>query len=244
MSKAAVVAPREQTSFDRIADRSFRVGIIGLGYVGLPLARTFARNGFACTGFDIDPGKIEKLNGGDSYIRHLDAEVFSDVIADGRFTPTTDFSRIDAVDACIICVPTPLTATASRTCPTSCRPARRSPTHLRPGQLVVLECTTYPGTTRDVVQPILERGGLKAGTDFFLAFSPEREDPGNPNFATRDHPQGGRRRRRRVASTWPSALYERGGRAASCRSRRPRRPRRARSSRTSTGPSTSPWSTS
>ena len=189
MSKAAAVTPREQTSFDRIADRSFQVGIIGLGYVGLPLARTFARNGFTCTGFDIDPGKIEKLNGGVSYIRHLDAKVFSDFIADGRFTPTTDFSRIDAVDACIICVPTPLNryrepdlSYVVQTCETIAE-------HLRPGQLVVLESTTYPGTIKDVVQPILERGGLKAGTDFFLAFSPEREDPGNESFETATIPK-------------------------------------------------------
>src|SRR5688572_22209136 len=185
----AAVAARETTLFDRIADRSFRVGIIGLGYVGLPLARTFARNGFSCTGFDIDPGKIEKLNGGVSYIRHLDAKVFSDFIADGRFTPTTDFARIDAVDACIICVPTPLNryrepdlSYVVQTCETIAE-------HLRPGQLVVLESTTYPGTITDVVQPILERGGLTAGSDFFLAFSPEREDPGNESFETATIPK-------------------------------------------------------
>ena len=191
--------PREQTHFDRIADRSFRVGIIGLGYVGLPLARTFARNGFTCTGFDIDPGKIEKLTGGVSYIRHLDAKVFSDFIEDGRFTPTTDFSRIDAVDACIICVPTPLNryrepdlSYVVQTCETIAE-------HLRPGQLVVLESTTYPGTTRMWCSRSSSAAACKAGTDFFLAFSPEREDPGNESLRDRDHPEGGRRRRRRIA---------------------------------------------
>ena len=185
----AAVAAREQTLFDRIADRSFRVGIIGLGYVGLPLARTFARNGFSCTGFDIDPGKIEKLTGGVSYIRHLDAKVFSDFIEDGRFTPTTDFSRIDA-RRCLHHLRAdpaqphrePDLSYVVQTCETIAQ-------HLRPGQLVVLESTTYPGTTTDVVQPILERGGLKAGSDFFLAFSPEREDPGNESFETATIPK-------------------------------------------------------
>jgi UDP-N-acetyl-D-glucosamine dehydrogenase len=189
MAEAAISIPREQTAFDRIADRSFRVGIIGLGYVGLPLARTFARNGFACVGFDIDPSKVEKLNSGVSYIRHLDPAVFSEFIEDGRFTPTTDFSQIDTVNACIICVPTPLNryrepdlSYVVQTCETIAK-------HLRPGQLVVLESTTYPGTITDVVQPILERGGLKAGSDFYLAFSPEREDPGNESFETATIPK-------------------------------------------------------
>src|SRR5215203_5186943 len=189
MLQSAVSTPRAQSAFDRIADRSFRVGIIGLGYVGLPLVRTFARNGFACVGFDIDPSKVEKLNSGVSYIRHLDPAVFSEFIEDGRFTPTTDFSQIDALDACIICVPTPLNryrepdlSYVVQTCETIAK-------NLRPGQLVVLESTTYPGTITDVVQPILERGGLKAGTDFYLAFSPEREDPGNESFETATIPK-------------------------------------------------------
>src|SRR5829696_6694201 len=185
----AASARREQTHFDRIADRSFRVGIIGLGYVGLPLARTFARNGFACVGFDIDPGKVEKLNSGVSYIRHLDASVFSEFIEDGRFTPTTEFSRIDALDACIICVPTPLNRYREPDLSSVVQTCESIAKHLRPGQLVVLESTTYPGTITDVVQPILERGGLKAGSDFYLAFSPEREDPGNESFETATIPK-------------------------------------------------------
>jgi len=189
MLQSAVSTPRAQSAFDRIADRSFRVGIIGLGYVGLPLVRTFARNGFTCVGFDIDPGKVEKLNSGVSYIRHLDASVFSEFIEDGRFTPTTEFSRIDALDACIICVPTPLNRYREPDLSSVVQTCESIAKHLRPGQLVVLESTTYPGTITDVVQPILQRGGLRAGSDFYLAFSPEREDPGNESFETATIPK-------------------------------------------------------
>ena len=188
--------------FDRIADRSFRVGIIGLGYVGLPLARTFARNGFSCTGFDIDPGKIEKLNGGVSYIRHLDAKVFSDFIADGRFTPTTDFSRIDAVDACIICVPTPLNryrepdlSYVVQTCETIAQ-------HLRPGQLVVLEFDHlsrhhHGGGAAD------PRARRPQSRDRFLPRLLARaRGPGQRILRDGDHPKGGRRATTPNRSPW------------------------------------------
>jgi UDP-N-acetyl-D-glucosamine dehydrogenase len=159
-----------------------RVGIIGLGYVGLPLARAFTDKGIAVLGFDVDSAKIARLQRGESYIGHISSETVRSMRGRG-FEATNRFSRLDEPDAIVICVPTPLTETREPDLTYIVNSARAIAERLRPGQLVVLESTTYPGTTRDVVQPILEAGGLKAGVDFFLAFSPEREDPGNPNFS-------------------------------------------------------------
>lgn len=159
------------------------IGIIGLGYVGLPLARAFAGGGFRPLGFDIDGAKVEKLNRGVSYIGHIPPQALLEMSERG-FKATADFNRLSEADAIIICVPTPLTEAREPDLTYIIESARSVAAALRPGQLVVLESTTYPGTTREVVLPILEQRGLRAGTDFFLAFSPEREDPGNASFST------------------------------------------------------------
>jgi UDP-N-acetyl-D-glucosamine dehydrogenase len=168
---------------DRIEARTARVGIIGLGYVGLPLARTFAAGGYPVLGVDVDQVKIEKLARGESYIAHVTPDVLREMRGKG-FEATADFARLAEADAVIICVPTPLTDSREPDLTYVVKSAEAVARTLRKGQLVVLESTTYPGTTRKVVLPILEATGLKVGKDFFLAFSPEREDPGNPNFST------------------------------------------------------------
>jgi len=169
---------------NRIRDRKATVGIVGLGYVGLPLVRTFVEAGFPCLGFDVDPKKVERLQAGESYIGHLSAEWIASAVHSKRFEPTADMRRLSEPDAIIICVPTPLTDARDPDLSYVVGTAEQIAAALRPGQLVVLESTTYPGTTRDVVKPILERSGLKVSDEVFLAFSPEREDPGNPNFST------------------------------------------------------------
>jgi UDP-N-acetyl-D-glucosamine dehydrogenase len=167
---------------ERIRNRSARVGIIGLGYVGLPLARAFASKGFPVLGFDIDSAKVARLQAGESYIGHISAATVREMRA-RHFEATDRFERLDEPDAIVICVPTPLTDAREPDLTFIVKSARAIAARLRSGQLVVLESTTYPGTTRQVVQPILEASGLRAGRDFFLAFSPEREDPGNANFS-------------------------------------------------------------
>lgn len=173
----------------RIKDRTAIVGIIGQGYVGLPLALVFEEAGFQVRGFDVDPAKIEALRRGDSYIRHIGSDRVRQAVGRGRFTATTDFDQLAGCDAILICVPTPLgehrEPDLSFVHDTSAAIARR----LRRGQLVVLESTTYPGTTDDEVKPILERSGLTCPDDFLLAFSPEREDPGNAHFSTKTIPK-------------------------------------------------------
>jgi UDP-N-acetyl-D-glucosamine dehydrogenase len=171
-----------QALLDRIVKKYATVGIIGLGYVGLPLARAFTTAGLTVLGFDIDPDKVARLNRGVSYIGHIQSETLDEMLERG-FEATTRFERLAEADAIIICVPTPLTETRDPDLSYVVSSARAVAAVLRPGQLVVLESTTYPGTTRNVVLPILENGGLKAGRDFFLAFSPEREDPGNAHFS-------------------------------------------------------------
>ena len=168
----------------KIAAGTANVGVIGLGYVGLPLARLFARAGFSVTGFDIDPEKVASLNGGISYIGTVSTDEVRGMLDEGRFTATANFQTLADMDAIVICVPTPLTR--NREPDMSCIEVttRQIAQVLRPGQLIVLESTTYPGTTREVVRPILEKTGLGSGTDFLLAFSPEREDPGNETFTT------------------------------------------------------------
>ncbi len=173
----------------RIQKRNARVSIVGLGYVGLPLAETFAGRGYTVVGFDIDPAKVKKLKTGQSYIGHISSQRIADLVASGRFQATTDPACFAEVDAIIICVPTPLTEAREPDLSYVEKTGRTISQHLRPGQLVVLESTTYPGTTDDLLRPILEESGLKAGRDFYLAFSPEREDPGNPHFSTRTIPK-------------------------------------------------------
>lgn len=160
------------------------IGIMGLGYVGLPLACTIARKGFSVLGFDIDDSKVDQINAGTSYIGHISSDEIGEMRKTGRFAATCDFSRLGEVDAIILCVPTPLTRHREPDLTYVTQTTESIAPHLRRGQLVVLESTTYPGTTRDVLRPILERGGLRSGHDFFLAYSPEREDPGNAQFST------------------------------------------------------------
>lgn len=174
----------------RIEVRTFRVGIVGLGYVGLPLVKAFRLAGFPVVGFDIDDDKIVSLNAGRSYIRHFsDADVAS-FLSSGQFSATSDFARIGEVDAVIICVPTPLTKYREPDLTYIVKTTETIAPHLKRGQLVVLESTTYPGTTQEVMRPIIEAGsGLKAGSEVLLAYSPEREDPGNVDFETRTIPK-------------------------------------------------------
>lgn len=168
---------------DAIEQRTATVGIIGLGYVGLPLVQSFVRAGFKTMGFDVDPQKVERLEAGQSYIKHIESEWIAECVESEKFKPTADMSRLAEADALLICVPTPLSASRDPDLAYVEGTARMIAEVLRPGQLIVLESTTYPGTTKDVVLPILEQSGLKAGEDFFVAYSPEREDPGNPDFS-------------------------------------------------------------
>ena len=172
-----------------IDDKSAMVGIIGLGYVGLPLVKAFMDGGFRTIGFDVDASKVESLLAGKSYIKHLPGEWISQCIEEGKFEPTSDLSRMAEADALLICVPTPLSDSRDPDLFYVEETTKAIAKTLRPGQLVVLESTTYPGTTRDVMLPILEESGLKPGVDFFLAYSPEREDPGNPNFSASGIPK-------------------------------------------------------
>jgi UDP-N-acetyl-D-glucosamine dehydrogenase len=168
---------------DRIASRTARVGVIGLGYVGLPLSRTFVAAGFPVLGFDVDPVKVGKLERNESYIAHVGPDTLRRMRENG-FEATADFARLGEADAVVICVPTPLTESREPDLTYVVKSAEAVAKTLRRGQLVVLESTTYPGTTRKVVLPILEATGLEVGRDYFLAYSPEREDPGNPDYST------------------------------------------------------------
>ena len=170
-------------------DRTARIGVIGLGYVGLPLVRAITEKEFRVTGFDVDPHKVQLLNEGRSYIHHLPDQLIADLISTGRFKAVTDYAQVSDMDALLICVPTPLTRYREPDLSYVVDTTEAIARHLRRGQLIVLESTTYPGTTRDVMKPILERGGLKSGTDFFLGYSPEREDPGNEAFDARRIPK-------------------------------------------------------
>lgn len=174
---------------DAITQRQARVGIIGLGYVGLPLARTFVAGKFAVLGFDLDAGKVARLQRGESYIKTMPSSAVAAMRAQERFEATDCFERLADVDAIIICVPTPLTTTREPDLSCVLSAGRAVARCLRRGQLVVLESTTYPGTTRDVLLPILHESGLIAGVDYFLAFSPEREDPGNQDYSTETIPK-------------------------------------------------------
>jgi UDP-N-acetyl-D-glucosamine dehydrogenase len=166
----------------KITDKRARIGIIGLGYVGLPLARAFIDSGFPVIGFDIDGAKVAQLKRGESYVGHIANKTIQEMVAT-RFEPTDRFERLNEPDVIIICVPTPLSDAREPDLTYIVKSGEAIAARLRAGQLVVLESTTYPGTTRQVLQPILDKTGLKAGTDYFLAFSPEREDPGNPDFS-------------------------------------------------------------
>ena len=191
----------------KVQSKTAHVGVIGLGYVGLPLGLLFARNGLPTTGFDIDPAKVETLAKGESYIRHIPVSAIREAVAKGGFCATHEFALLEKMDAILICVPTPLDAHRQPDLSFVRNTAESIVPHLRRGQLVVLESTTYPGTTQEVVLPILERSGLRcpvvaystdgarvtarsqAEGDFLVGFSPEREDPGNKQFQTHQVPK-------------------------------------------------------
>ena len=169
--------------------RTAKAGVIGLGYVGLPLAISIARAGFEVVGFDIDPSKISAVETGQSYIEAVPNDILQAETSAGRFRATCDFAQLSQCDVIAICVPTPLTRHRDPDLSFVERTCRKIAETLRPGQLVVLESTTWPGTTEEVMKPILEATGLTSGTDFFLGFSPEREDPGNRDFSTSTIPK-------------------------------------------------------
>ena len=172
----------------RLQTRQARIGILGLGYVGLPLMLRFAEVGYPVLGFDIDSAKVAKLNTGESYIEHISADAIRTALAAG-FCATTDFSRARECDALILCVPTPLNKCREPDLSYVLDTTESIVPHLRPGQVVSLESTTWPGTTDEELRPRLERTGLTVGQDLFLVFSPEREDPGNPKYQTRTIPK-------------------------------------------------------
>jgi UDP-N-acetyl-D-glucosamine dehydrogenase len=172
-----------------IENKSAKIGVIGLGYVGLPLVRAFVGAGFHTLGFDVDQTKVDRLRSGQSYIEHISSEWIAQCIESERFEPTADMRRLAEADVLLICVPTPLSDSRDPDLGYVEQTAQYIAKVLRPGQLIVLESTTYPGTTREVVLPILAEDGLKVGKDFFLAYSPEREDPGNPDFSAERIPK-------------------------------------------------------
>lgn len=175
----------KETQLQAIKDKTYTIGILGLGYVGLPLMWTFHKKGFKVIGYDVDPFKIDCLENGVSYIKHLGADMMQVLSKSDRCHATTDFNRLPEADALIMCVPTPLNAYREPDMTYVEQTTITISKHLRKGQLVVLESTTYPGTTDELMIPILEKNsGLKAGVDFYVAYSPEREDPGNANFNT------------------------------------------------------------
>src|SRR5215472_9122011 len=174
---------------DRIRSKEARIGVIGLGYVGLPLAVEFALAGFHVTGFDVDASKVNEILAGRSYIPDVPQEDLAKVVKSGHLAATTDMGELASVEIADICVPTPLRKTKDPDLSYVVKSLEAVAATLHPGQLVILESTTYPGTTEEVALPMLEARGLKADRDFFLAFSPERVDPGNPTFLTRNIPK-------------------------------------------------------
>ena len=186
---SSLLAAIKSRFLERIESRDIKIGIIGLGYVGLPLLEAFVLHGYRVTGFDIDPAKKEALEAGRSYIQHISDERVGDMLATKRFAVSIDLAGLAEMDAIIICVPTPLGEHREPDLSYIVKTTEAIAEGLQPGQLVVLESTTYPGTTDEVMRPILERGGLKAGADFALAYSPEREDPGNVTYGTASIPK-------------------------------------------------------
>jgi len=178
-----------ETLQDKIKARTARVGVVGLGYVGLPLAVEFAKAGFSVTGIDVQEEKVARLQWGDSYIQDVPSAALTQLLDDKRFRATTDFSFIADLDTINIAVPTPLRKTKDPDMSYVMSACEEVAKHFGPGKLVILESTTYPGTTAELILPMLEQTGLKVGEDFFLCFSPERIDPGNPNYRTSNIPK-------------------------------------------------------
>jgi UDP-N-acetyl-D-glucosamine dehydrogenase len=174
---------------EKIANKTARVGIVGLGYVGLPLAVEYAKAGFTVTGIDLIPSKVERINAGDSYIQDVSSAEVATLVEADKLRATTDFSAVAELDTINICVPTPLRKTKDPDMSYIVSACQEIAKFIHPGMLVILESTTYPGTTDELVMPLLSGTGLQAGRDFFLCFSPERVDPGNPKFQTRNIPK-------------------------------------------------------
>jgi UDP-N-acetyl-D-glucosamine dehydrogenase len=189
MNPTTTAASGHAALLEKIKTKQATVGVIGLGYVGLPLAVEFARHGFSVTGFDVDQKKADAINKGSSYIPDVPEKDLGAVVSAGKLRATTDMSQLAAMDVIDIAVPTPLRKTKDPDLSYVVKAVEACAATLRRGQLIVLESTTYPGTTDEVVQPMLEEKGLRAGADFFLAFSPERVDPGNEQFHTRNIPK-------------------------------------------------------
>jgi len=173
----------------KINDKSAKIGVIGLGYVGLPLLQAFIGAGYQTIGFDVDQRKVDRLRAGQSYIKHISADWIAECVNSGKLDPTSDMKRLKEADAILICVPTPLNESRDPDLTYIEQTTEKIAANLRAGQLIVLESTTYPGTTRDVMLPILAKSPLKVGVDYFVAYSPEREDPGNPNFSAKGIPK-------------------------------------------------------
>ncbi|MDH5790541.1 MAG: nucleotide sugar dehydrogenase, partial [Nitrospinota bacterium] len=175
---------------EQIKQKQARIGIIGLGYVGLPLVIEFGRAGFQVVGLDIDPAKVDRLNRGESYIKHIPSKILRELVEQKKFKSTTDFSSVSDLECILICVPTPLNSNREPDMSYIVATAQEIAPHLKKDQMIILESTTYPGTTRDVLIPELESGsGLKGNQDFYVAYSPEREDPNNKDFSTSTIPK-------------------------------------------------------
>lgn len=188
MTQVDSLSPVATDLVARLENRSSKIGILGLGYVGIPLALRFHEVGLTVLGFDIDAERVSTLNAGDTPIKHIPASEIA-AMRDGGFEATADFARIDEVDAIIICVPTPLSRHREPDLSFIVDTMDAITPYLRSGQILSLESTTWPGTTEEVLRPYVEKRGLRIGDDFFLVYSPEREDPGNPDFTTRTIPK-------------------------------------------------------
>jgi UDP-N-acetyl-D-glucosamine dehydrogenase len=184
-----VTAAHDVALIEKIQARTAQVGIIGLGYVGLPLAVELAGVGFTVTGIDVDAGKVARLERGDNYVDDVDSSLLEGQVRSGKLRATGDFSVLGALDTVNICVPTPLRKTKDPDMSYVVAAAEQVARYVHPGMLIILESTTYPGTTEELILPLLEKSGLREGRDFFLCFSPERVDPGNPQYQTRNIPK-------------------------------------------------------
>jgi UDP-N-acetyl-D-glucosamine dehydrogenase len=191
MTQSFAVRPASHlhTLADKITTRTARVGVVGLGYVGLPLAVEFAKAGFSVTGIDLVESKVARVNAGDSYVKDVPSTEVRSLIEEGKLQATTDFDVIAELDTINICVPTPLRKTKDPDMSYIVSACKEIAQCFHPGMLAILESTTYPGTTDEVVLPMLSSSGMQVGCDFFLCFSPERVDPGNPKFHTRNIPK-------------------------------------------------------
>lgn len=175
--------------FKKIESKQARIGVIGLGYVGLPIMLRFCEEGFKVTGFDVDRSKVDSINAGKSYIRHIPGEKLDSFVRKGLLTATSDTAALSRADAIIICVPTPLSDKREPDLSHVYSSAAEVAKHLRKGQIISLESTTYPGTTEEVLLPLFGKNGFRAGRDFYLVFAPEREDPGRMDYTTRNTPK-------------------------------------------------------